>query len=51
MVLGREGENFPATRLLHRFDTRGRRRHGDIFFDSRETGMLGQFRHRYFLRS
>ena len=24
-------------------------RHGDYFFDGRETGMLGQFRHQYFL--
>jgi len=24
-------------------------RHGDVFFDGRETGMLGQFKHQYFL--
>jgi hypothetical protein len=24
-------------------------RHGDMFFDGRETGMLGQFKHQYFL--
>src|SRR5262245_51018955 len=24
-------------------------RHGDLFFDGRETGMLGQFEHQYFL--
>jgi len=24
-------------------------RHGDLFFDGRETGMLGQFKHQYFL--
>jgi hypothetical protein len=48
---GREGEHFSGdarlicTGLL--LAVVGR--HGDMFFDGRETGMLGQFKHQYFL--
>jgi hypothetical protein len=48
---GREGEHFSGdarlicTGLL--LAVVGR--HGDVFFDGRETGMLGQFKHQYFL--
>jgi hypothetical protein len=48
---GREGENFSGdarlicTGALLAFVGR----HGDTFFDGRETGMFGQFRHQYFL--
>jgi hypothetical protein len=48
---GREGEHFSGdarlicTGLL--LAVVGR--HGDTFFDGRETGMLGQFKHQYFL--
>ncbi|HVY63446.1 MAG TPA: CorA family divalent cation transporter [Gammaproteobacteria bacterium] len=48
---GREGENFSgdarliSTGLL----LAAVGRHGDTFFDGRETGMFGQFRHQYFL--
>jgi CorA-like Mg2+ transporter protein len=48
---GREGENFSGdARLLCTgllLAVVGR--HGDLFFDGRETGMLGQFRHQHFL--
>jgi hypothetical protein len=48
---GRQGEHFSGdarlicTGLL--LAVVGR--HGDLFFDGRETGMLGQFKHQYFL--
>src|SRR5262245_40547911 len=48
---GREGEKFSGdARLIctgSLLAVVGR--HGDLFFDGRETGMLGQFRHQYFL--
>lgn len=47
----RDGENFSGdARLLCTgllLAVVGR--HGDVFFDGRETGMLGQFKHQYFL--
>jgi hypothetical protein len=48
---GREGEHFSGdARLICTgvlLAVVGR--HGDMFFDGRETGMLGQFKHQYFL--
>lgn len=48
---GREGENFSGdARLICTGATLAAvGRHGDTFFDGRETGMFGQFRHQYFL--
>ncbi len=48
---GREGENFSGdARLISTGAMLAAvGRHGDTFFDGRETGMFGQFRHQYFL--
>ena len=48
---GREGENFSGdARLISTgMLLAAVGRHGDTFFDGRETGMFGQFRHQYFL--
>jgi hypothetical protein len=48
---GREGENFSGdARLISTgMMLAAVGRHGDTFFDGRETGMFGQFRHQYFL--
>jgi hypothetical protein len=48
---GRDGENFSGdARLICTGSILAVvGRHGDLFFDGRETGMLGQFRHQYFL--
>ena len=50
-LLGRCGERFSGdTRFLvsgHSFTVVGR--HGDFFFGGEVTGLLGQFRHQYFL--
>src|SRR6185503_18458862 len=47
----REGENFSgdARLICTGVMLAAVGRHGDTFFDGRETGMFGQFRHQYFL--